>query len=167
MKISKLFEVTTRKYDFNEDTQEMLWYLIHSKDHVWMRDYKEPMMQAIMDTHTVKVIKSLYRGFKNKDHIQMLISGESVDAFTSFSENRKTAEKFGEVITLNSPCSGFCYWDWIVSELDIMKTENQEEYNSIDGDFLQKTARDESEWILPFDMKLKVIDAEKLIFEQL
>lgn len=168
MKLIDLLEAkTARKYKLDADTREMLWYLIHSKTHVWADEYPDKKMRNVLAKYTTKTNKPLYRGFRSKEYLQKLAAGSPVEAMMSFSEDKSIAEQFGTVMTLEAPSAGFCYWDWVKSECDWLEKNDKFEFNSIDGDFIRNAAIEEAEWLMSHEMKLEVVDAEKFIFKQI
>lgn len=149
----------------SDDAKEMLGYLVHSKSHVFNSTDKDKDMEEVFKKCTEQTKMKLFRGL-SKEALAKIISTGTMVQYTSFSESKELAADFGtEVITLQPKAKGFCYWRYMVDDMEQLKKNDPEEFGMVDGDFMIETFEKELEWIMPFNMPVKLIDKDNLIFE--
>lgn len=146
------------------EAEETLGYLIHSKDHVFVKNRTHPDMEEVFDKCSEPTELILYRGVSDEE-LKSILSNRPIDYYTSFSEDAHVAVAFGKVIQLQGSPKAFNYWRHMVDSFAELKEQNFDEYEASDGDFMVESLQQEKEWILPFGVQLKVVDLEKLIFK--
>lgn len=132
--------------------KEFLAYLVHSKDHVLNQGQKHPLLEEVLKKRLSVCRVTLYRGCSDAE-FALYNSGKPIPYYTSFSESRAIAARFGKNLITIKHGKGFNYWDYLVKDLNELRVLDPDGYESIDGDFLIETVLKEREWILPFGLK--------------
>lgn len=148
----------------SEVERETLSYLMHDKSHVFVKGKRSDGMESVFKKLGVKTKLTLYRGVGALE-LKSMLAGEPINYYTSFSEDPSVAKRFGKVVTIHGAPLAFNYWRYAVSDLESIKSDNADEYDSIDGDFLRETLEDEREWVMPFGNVYAVENADKLVFK--
>ena len=169
MKI-KLSLSTTPKY--TEHQEEILWTLLHDKDHVIGPSMRNPDMELLLKKFSSVPEKALYRGIYRRELADIKAQMESVgyvalDKYLSFSELRSVADGFArasgtntilEIFLNGSPSKrkAFCYHEHARNL--IMAADLQKEFGGRieDRDYIIELLDDEMEWIYRFQFKFKV-----------
>jgi len=156
--VKKKVKVGGRKVDYSklsDDAREMLGYLVHDKGHVFDKKSNESVeMEEVMRVCSETYDKPLYRGVSDEEY-QLIEMGKPIPYYTSYSELKEVAGRFGRVITLLPPTSAFSYWKYQKATMEEIKIEDEEEYEMVDGDYIIETALDEMEWIFDKGLTLK------------
>ena len=109
---------------------------------------------------------NLYRGVSDKE-LEIILNGNNFNNYQSFSELKEVASRFGpNVITiLPSNVKSLSLWEYGINDVLEIKNESISQYEMIDGDGIIELYTEEKEWIIPYNSKLKLVDADLLIFE--
>lgn len=139
------------------NTDDLLYYLVHDKNHVLQPGVRNMTLDKLIVS---RCKKPLYRGLSRYE--LKLLTGKPVGSlvtaptYWSASESRSVAKSFAtqyktNVVVKFTNAKAFCLWTWGVKELENLKYTNLTEYESSDGDFLNESYKEESEWILGFN----------------
>lgn len=155
MRLIRLFE------SLSDDERMDLQLLQHDKE-LTGADYsaKMPALEKAFTLYGRPCRTPLYRGLPmGRGNASSVRGVLSFRGYTSFSESIEQAEKFAEesrvIVELTRPRTAFCYYEWVVSEVESL---GPEEYDVSDGDWTIQAAREEAEWIFPFQSRFTVID---------
>lgn len=132
----------------SSSTVEFLLYLIHDKRHVIGKGKRSSELEEILvDAERAPV---LFRGVSDGE-LKKIRSGEPLDHYLSASEQQSVAENFGTPIKIVG-AKGFCYWRWLKMHYEALKKSDPGAYRAADGEYMETSAMEEMEWILPFGM---------------
>ena len=134
------------------DVEELL-YLVHDKDHVGgSRADLRGLNNALRTLSTSAPV--VYRGITSEElrHIRDSQNSFVPKGYTSATEDLTVAKKFADsyktkTVLVMEGFRGFCYWRWLRDWFLDLKREDEDEYDSSDGDFMIESAKEESEWI--------------------
>jgi len=148
------------------DDEATLLYLVHDKEHIGRRGEKIPALDRAF-RYLSEDGKNLWRGLYEQEvnEITKLLqfgfnARWTLSHYTSFTEHRCVAEKFGNkksLLQINS-IRGFPLCKWAIDLHQKMKIENPKEYEQCDGDFLIETCEKEAEWLLIMGTPLRIIN---------
>lgn len=133
--------------------EEDLLYLIHDKGHIGGSGANIPGINAAL-RHMSSTAATVYRGI-SRDELAALNKSPSrfvPRGYTSATEDVAVARKFARsygtnVVLVMEGFKGFCYWRWLVDWFEKLQKDDAEEYESVDGDFMIESAREEKEWL--------------------
>lgn len=163
----KFFDFLNENYDkLSDDDKEALNYLIHSIDHLGDRNKRVKEIDNSILKHPSKYITTLYSSVSKED-LEKIKSGKEFNKYLICSENPKIAKKYGTNFIIIEPNNknAFCLYKYGKNILKQLKKSNIEEYNNIDGKYLEYKYNRNKEWILPFNANYEIVDEEKLIFK--
>jgi len=134
-------------------------YLGAGKEYILRIGKRDRNMEWVFKNISEKCTIPLYRGVK-EDELKKLLANEPINYYTSYSEDKKIAKKFGTVITVLPPCKAFKYYEFMTK----LHHEDSSGHDDVDDAEIAECQR-EKEWITPFNLRLEVVDSKKLIFK--
>ena len=146
----------------NDDEMMDLGNLIHDKSHIMNMKSEHPTLKKVFRlVKGTKYNKPLYSGISPKK-IEDFSVGEIyiIHSYMSFSEIKQVGKNFGKqtktVLEFTSSSDGFNYKQYTLDFFQEIKKDDYDDYNSMDGDYMIQTAKEEAEWIFNIGTKYKV-----------
>ena len=157
--------------ELDDDEIIDLHLLRHDKSHTMVRGKPLLALEKILKQSPSKIVKPLYRGIAQEELHDFEV-GETFTTHTylSFSEDKSVAEKFSKYYKTDKifalkEGSGFCYWRWLVKELQHQKATDPQAFKDNDGDWDIQSSIREAEWIMPRKQKFKVVGIDNGLIE--
>ena len=152
-KVKSAAKAALKKAKFTEKELEDLSYLIHDKGHLAKQGKSiEALDRAIGEFSSDA--PALYRGvYSSEISGSKLNPGEKIklNKYSSFSERPDIASQFGDakvVVELPKGGRGFNYMQQQIENLLDLKEKDPAAFNSVDGDYLIESLKEEAEWIM-------------------
>lgn len=138
-------------YKIDDDDFDLLFYCIHSDDHVGEK--LKPIIAKVQKNGNIPKM-NLYRGCSDEELESIKTTGHSFVDTLSFSEDKNIAKVFGNnLIEIESHVPMFCYHQFLKDWYTALQSIDQDEYDSVDGDFIIESADEELEWICTNEYK--------------
>lgn len=138
-------------YKINDDDFDLLFYCIHSDDHVG--ENLKPIIAKLQKNGDIPKM-NLYRGCSDEELESIKTTGKTIVDTLSFSEDKNIAKGFGKnIIEIESTVPMFCYHKFLKNWYTALRSIDPDEYDAVDGDFMIESADEELEWICTNDYK--------------
>lgn len=162
VKLSEVFTIGESD-EFSDEEIADLSYLIHDKGHVGGHAATVPALEKALRTRGETCRVPLYRGLPKDLGTQGRFS---LDGYSSFTERQDVAVRFArsygsDIVLRLEDGSGFNYHSWLEDLLEKQRMDDPKGYDAADGDFMLKSVREESEWILPRNSRFTVTGREE------
>lgn len=171
MKLTSILKNLFENFDYAElsdSERRSLNYIIHDKKHVTSNiGYPFPVLDKAIEKYSEKA-PVVFRGAYPQETYALNRTKEggtfSMNRYASFSESEEFARKYA---TKNSNTMmsvkngvGFCFWKYVVADMEKLRKEDPEAFQDEDGEYMIESAKEESEWIFPKNAKYRVINVK-------